>query len=80
MALNQSALDEIGAMLKNGDSFDLVRRAVEFVPLELIEAEAAAPHPVRSTTGRIDLGQLGSEVVITCTEPFSPPLGGVTLS
>ena len=31
MALNQSALDEIAAMLKNGDSFDLVRRAMEFV-------------------------------------------------
>ena len=42
MALNQSALDEIAAMLKNRDSFDLVRRAVEFVLQELIEAEAAA--------------------------------------
>ncbi len=42
MALNQSALDEIAAMLKSGDSFDLVRRAVEFVFQELIEAEAAA--------------------------------------
>ena len=29
-------------MLKNRDSFDLVRRAVEFVFQELIEAEAAA--------------------------------------
>ena len=29
-------------MLKNGDSFDLVRRAVELVFQELIEAEAAA--------------------------------------
>ena len=42
MALNQSALDEMAAMLKSGDSFDLVRRAVEFVFQELIEAEAAA--------------------------------------
>ena len=42
MALNQFALDEIATMLKNDDSFDLVRRAVEFVLQELIEAEAAA--------------------------------------
>ena len=42
MALNQSALDDLAAMLKSGDSFDLVRRAVEFVFQELIEAEAAA--------------------------------------
>ena len=42
MALNQSALDEIAAMLKNGDSFDLVRSAAELVLQALIEAEAAA--------------------------------------
>ena len=42
MALNQSALDEIAAMLKNGDSFDLIRSAAELVLQALIEAEAAA--------------------------------------
>ncbi len=42
MALNQSALDEIAAMLKNGNSFDLVRLAAEFVFQELAEAEATA--------------------------------------
>ena len=42
MALNQSALDEIAAMLKNGDSFDLVRSAAELVLQALIEAEAEA--------------------------------------
>ncbi|MDA8373160.1 MAG: IS256 family transposase [Actinomycetota bacterium] len=42
MALNQSALDEIAAMLKNGDSFDLVRYAAELLLQALIEAEATA--------------------------------------
>ncbi len=42
MALNQSALDEIAAMLKNGDSFDLVRYGAELLLQALIEAEATA--------------------------------------
>ena len=42
MALNQSALDEIAARLKSGESFDLIRYAAESVLQALIEAEAAA--------------------------------------
>ena len=42
MALNQSALDEIAAMLKNGDSFDLIRYGAELLLQALIEAEATA--------------------------------------
>ena len=42
MALNQSALDDIAAMLKSGDSFDLIRYAAELLLQALIEAEATA--------------------------------------
>ncbi len=48
MALNQSALDEIAAMLKGGDSFDLVRSAAELVLQAHVEAEAAAHNAAES--------------------------------
>lgn len=42
MALNHSALSELGEALKSADGFDLVREAVRFAFQELIESEVTA--------------------------------------